>query len=79
MKGGENMDRDWLRAVRERQDEVREEIARHRLGVRLHVSRAGRERVVGRVRRALGRVLIGLGRVVEGDEREAARVSLPCN
>ncbi|MBV8171120.1 MAG: hypothetical protein JO219_04220 [Candidatus Eremiobacteraeota bacterium] len=73
------MDRDWLRAVRERQDEVREEIARHRLGITLRAHAASRARGIGRWRRALGRVLIGLGRVIEGDERESARVSLPCN
>lgn len=72
------MDQDWLRAVRERQDEVREEITRHRLGVALHVRRpAGR--LVSRWRRAVGRLVVGLGRVIEGDERAAERASLPCN
>jgi hypothetical protein len=77
-RGGESMDRDWMRAVRERQDEVREEIARHRLGVALRVRRAPRGWALNRWRRALGRIVVGLGRAIEGDE-PAERASLPCN
>lgn len=65
------MDRDWLRAVRERQDEVREEIVRHRLGVALRARRVSGPSVAARWRRALGRIVIGVGRVIEGDERAA--------
>jgi hypothetical protein len=73
------MDRDWLRAVRERQDEVREEIVRHRLGVTVRARRAPANGIPGRWRRSLGRVVIGLGRFIHGDERAGERASLPCN
>ncbi|HEV2909052.1 MAG TPA: hypothetical protein VGX02_07225 [Candidatus Eremiobacteraceae bacterium] len=65
------MDRDWLRAVRERQDEVREEIVRHRLGIALRARREQAPSIAARWRRSLGRIVIGLGRVIEGDERAA--------
>ena len=65
------MDRDWLRAVRERQDEVREEIVRHRLGIALRSRREPAQSIAARWRRSLGRIVIGFGRVIEGDEREA--------
>ena len=65
------MDRDWLRAVRERQDEVREEIVRHRLGIALSARREPAPSIAARWRRSLGRIVIGLGRVIEGDERAA--------
>ncbi|HME82167.1 MAG TPA: hypothetical protein VKF82_08835 [Candidatus Eremiobacteraceae bacterium] len=73
------MDRDWLRAVRERQDEVREEIVRHRLGVTLRVGRAPASGIAGRWRRSLGRIVIGLGQLIHGDERSGEHASLPCN
>jgi len=73
------MDRDWLRAVRERQDEVREEIVRHRLGVSLSARRAPAHSIAGRWRRSLGRIVIGLGHIIHGDERSSERASLPCN
>ncbi|MBV8082767.1 MAG: hypothetical protein JO347_07665 [Candidatus Eremiobacteraeota bacterium] len=72
------MDRDWLAAVHERQNEVRDEIARHRLGVALRVRRRDDDGMVIRCRRVLGRVVVALGRVIEGDERESER-ALPCN
>ena len=65
------MDRDWLRAVRERQDEVREEIVRHRLGIALRARGESAPSIAARWRRSLGRIVIGLGRVIEGDERAA--------
>ena len=72
------MDRDWLRAVHERQNEVRDEIARHRLGVALRARRHGDDGLVIRCRRSLGRVFVALGRVIEGDDRESER-AMPCN
>ena len=71
-------DRGALRAVKRRHDDMRQEIARHRLGAALWSRRARGDRGFARVRRALGRLLVRFGRVVEGDEGAVER-ALPCN
>ena len=67
-------DRLWMQAVRRQQDEVRDEIMRHRLGAAL----AGRKRRPARWRKALGRMLVGLGELIEGEPQAPDR-ALPCN
>src|SRR5215472_4568567 len=78
-RGGENMDIGMLKAVRERQDAVRKEIARHRLGAALQSHRASSS-IVLRCRRVLGRAFVDFGRMLEGDDDPLHDgVSLPCN
>lgn len=72
------MDHGTLRAVRERQAEVRDEIARHRLGASLH-AHGGSTSIVLRCRRVLGRVFVDFGRLLEGDDPMHDGVSQPCN
>ena len=72
------MDNGWLQAVRERQAEVREEIARHRLGAALS-AREPSSSIVLRCRRVLGRAFVDFGRLLEGDEPVHDGMSLPCN
>jgi len=73
------MDIGMLKAVRERQDEVRQEIARHRLGAALHSQRSSGS-IVLRCRRVLGRAFVDFGRLLEGDDDPMHDgVSLPCN
>ncbi len=67
-------DRLWMQAVRRQQDEVRDEIVRHRLGAAL----AARGRKPVRWRKALGRVVVALGRFIEGEPQAPDR-ALPCN
>jgi len=67
-------DRLWMQAVRRQQDEVRDEIMRHRLGAALR----GRKRRPARWRKALGRMLVGLGELIEGEPPASDR-ALPCN
>ena len=67
-------DRLWMQAVRRQQDEVRDEIVRHRLGAALA---AGRRRRMS-WRKALGRILVSLGELIEG-EPQAPDQALPCN
>ena len=73
------MDNGILKAVRERQDEVREEIVRHRLGASLRPRHASGS-IVLRCRRVLGRAFVDFGRLLEGDDDPMHDgVSLPCN
>ena len=67
-------DRLWMRAVRRQQDEVRDEIVRHRLGAAL----AARRRRPLRWRKTLGRILVSLGKLIEG-KPQAPDQALPCN
>jgi len=67
-------DRLWMQAIRRQQDEVRDEIVRHRLGAAL----AARKRRPARWRKALGRILVSLGELIEGEPQARDR-ALPCN
>ena len=67
-----------MQAVRERQDEVRLEIGRHRIGA-AHARRARASRGLSRWRKALGRLVVNFGLAIEGDEPAAEGASLPCS
>ncbi|MBV8082766.1 MAG: hypothetical protein JOY86_07315 [Candidatus Eremiobacteraeota bacterium] len=57
------MDRYWLKVVKERNEAMRDEIARHRLATALRPKRASMWR------RVLGGIVVRMGRAIEGENR----------
>ncbi|MBV8281923.1 MAG: hypothetical protein JO347_07660 [Candidatus Eremiobacteraeota bacterium] len=57
------MERYWLDVIRERNEAVRDEIARHRLAIAL------RPKPISVWRRFLGRIVVRVGRAIEGENR----------